>query len=443
MRGLWTLVVLGILLFGVAVALFFRARGEIAEHRDTPVVAAEFEAKLAEVEARRWPRPPLFDEASTGTAWDCYRQAMNLYREVEESSPIAAEAFAAMKEVKIPGDEIPLPVRDLLAALEPVFVLLRRGACASETGRHFSPRQGFLRDPEVDRFFDCAQLLTVAARVRAYLLVREDPERAVDALLVIDRFGDDFKAGGGAIHFLVGLKVRDSAQAALGELIGAGLLPTGPADRVLARLELLSGRLPDLFEVADLELLYQQQMMEQAAAGEAPEHMDLDSMDSARREDLVHRFLRARALYGRAWAEARAGSSTEGVAVVGREFRAALATQVGLLRATGELGAASTLESLSVMATVVFMKLEEARDLILARLTANQLLVHAVRYIEANGEVPETIEDIARFAESEFPGAPLLFYTPFDLATERPTIHLWSRFNEEGLGDPEPLGVIR
>ena len=200
MRNLKIVVLWTVLLATGAVLPFPMSSGSADEKPDGADAGAEFEAELDAVEARHWPRPPLFPEAAPGAAWDYYRQAMDLFSRAESASPEAKAGLAALKEIDDIDSEIPRSVHHLLATLEPAFELVRRGACAKESGRHFSPRNGIVANKEIDAATPFAQTLKQALGVRAYLLARKDPEKAVDSLLGLPRVGADFAKGLGSAH---------------------------------------------------------------------------------------------------------------------------------------------------------------------------------------------------------------------------------------------------
>ncbi len=443
MHSLKILTAVALLLLGVAIAIFFITRDRISDRRAPEVVAAEFEAQLAAAEARRWPRPPLFGEAETGTAWDYYRQAMDLFREAEEASPEAKDAFAALKQIDDIDSEISPAVCNLLDELEPAFRLLRRGACTRESGRHFSPRDGMAENPQVERAIPFAQAFKNAACVRAYRLAREEPARAVDSLLVLNRFGDDFKTGAPAIYFMVGVTVRNCALASLGELIGSGLLPREQTDRLLTWLRLESLRMPDLFEVGDNEMLFQQQVLWQSAEGMLPDSVDLASMKKGQREEIIAGFRRIRAIIGEFYPRAREIGAEKGVGEIGKALITATDGRALQLALTGDLVTAAMLKSISGMVSIVFEKLAEIPDHLLARQATDLLLIHTLRFHEKHGEYPDTIEEIITFAGADFPGAPLLFYLPRTPDSDKPAIYRLSKIEKEGLEETEPMGSIR
>ncbi len=439
--------VLGVLLAFFAlllIGLFLFARSFAPEKRDGRVIAAELEAEIAAIEATRRLRPPLFDETAPGTAWSYYRRAMDLFDQVRESLPEAAEAFEEIADPGNPDAEVPSTVRDLLSALEPAFALVRQGACTAESGRFFSPRAGIVESEIVHRAFPFAQDLKKKTIVRANLLAPDDPQGAVDALLVLERFGEDFDPGGGALHYLVGVTIQAAATSALAELIGAGLVPEDQMERVLQWVMARSQQSPDLLEVADRESLFARVCYQQILTGEAETtDFDLDGLEDADREKLEDLFYRVMDVYAGAYKRAREREHENGVAAVGLAFQEEVTRRATWMLASMELTAGTIVIASSRMFSMAYGKLDQGPTRLLAYRTALMLTIHARRFLLREGRFPISIDEILQFADREFPGAELLYYRPERPGESPPAFFLLEQVEEQGEDSAPTIATLR
>jgi hypothetical protein len=401
-------------------------------------VAAELREDIAAYAYHTWPRPPLFDEPAPGTAWDHYRKAIEPVLSAgeslsEEQLDEANEALGAANWAEV---EIPDSLRVLLASAEPAFRHLRRGACTRASGRFFDPAvgSGFEED---DPFGDAFRLrlrvrdLSVA---RAWDLAREgDPPGAVDTLLVLHRFGEDFGRGGAALPRLVGLTLQWASLEALGDLAGSGLLP----DEALERVFGLRAREEDPWEAVEWECLYHRRMLEQCATGE----IDLAEGDLSDQETLRETFSRVLDLFTLVWREARAACRGAPLSSLKAEIDRSANAHVRRLMLCGEFTLAAILRSQAVMFTVVPAKFEEAMDRLPSRRAALVLLIHALRFERREGRYPRSLEEVAALAGPDLEGVDLLAYV-LDPETGTPSFYEKSELEEEG-NDAEPIMRIR
>jgi len=434
------LAVVGAVLLLVLIAVNLWARSKLPDRRDPEMVAAELEADIAAVEAMDWPRPPLFDEPAEGTAWDHYLLAVDPILDAGRLLPEADlfEAGEVLDGFDDPDTAIPDSLKALLKSAEPGWEEVRRGTCARLAGRALTPRDGFTNENESDELYYFAQHLGTIALARAALLVRTEPRRAVETLMVIHRFGEDFHRGGPAIAYLVGNTLSADALDMAGRLVIRELMPEAEVDRVLEWLDSLPARQIDPMAVAGAEMLHLLRYLEQVGKRESgPDDFDLPTSIAWNRRELLYRVLD---LHREAYARARDAVGDQGVAAVGEEVRRNLRTWLPWLVPAAEFRVALLVRAFSGWSSLAFEKIDEAPRRLRAKQTAIMLLIHAARFNAREGRNPVTLEEIVAFAGGEFPGIDLIVYRPFP-ETGEPAFYWQPDIDamEDGDAPAEPL----
>jgi hypothetical protein len=443
MRSLKRLLLVIAVILLLLTALHIYARFQLPAHRDALDIAAELEAKIAAVEAIRWPRPPLFDEPVGGTAWDHYRLAAPSILAAGESLSEAEreEAEDALDRLKDPKAPILESLKTLLLDAEEGWASVRHGVCAREAGRGFSPRSGTSsEDPDWDLGVRFPRRLRDLATARAVLLAREDPDQSLETLQVLHRFGEDLPGGGGVREYGMGIEVRGRAIDMAGRLVAAGLTSDEMTGRVLTWLSEIPTRELDPLAVADAEMLHFLKAMEHVGEGRNDSLIpDMPFPMSLRRRKLLYRVLD---LHREAYARARAGD--RGVAAVREEFLRTIKGWRPWLALAGELRALLLVKVFYDLPGWGFCMIEREHRRIRAKKTAVILLIHACRLHAENGWYPASLEEIVAFAGVEVPAIDEIAYEP-DPETGEP-IFFWIRDLEEHEdGDsepPEPLARV-
>jgi hypothetical protein len=293
---------------------------------------------------------------------------------------------------------------------------------------------------EIDQSYPFAQHLKTAAVFHAKRRAREDPAGAVDEILVLYRFGEDFGAGGSAICYLVGVTVRAAALNALADLAGAGRLTSDQEDRLLAWLRTEMAKEPDLLAVADREALSQRQTFLQLIRGELDLAEtgveDLSQHDIEKVRKSLYRII---ALYGEDYAEARqADVGALGVALMEKSKGRLVWMVLAFEPVTSVIYYAFI-----NMGSLVYLKLPEAPDRLYEHQAAAVLVIQTRRYEEKHGRYPATMEELVGFAGPEFDFGEWLIYVPVAQDTGKPAFYGSSDVEEHGLGDKSLRGSIR
>jgi hypothetical protein len=404
MRWLKVLAVVGGMVLFVLLAFLFVARSKLSHLSDTDRIAATLEADLAVAEARDWPRPPLFDEPADGTGWDHYLLAIDpiLNAGQELSKADLDQARKALTGFDDPDREIPNSLKDLLADAESGWLEVRRGGCTTSAGRVLTPRTAFEGDFEKkDHPCNFANYLSDVARARAALLAPDDPDGAIETLMVLHRFGEDFAGGGPAINWIQGLIIQGQAMEMMGRLVTGDFLTHERADHVLAWLDRVPTFTRDPLQVADCEVLAELRSIQMVAERELqPAPPDRSAMvNKVTRES----HYRALAYYRAAWSDARASTSDQGVAALGEEYRRLLLARRSTLAAALDTFTDKLVGLYYDMTSVVFEKMDEIIRKYRAKQSAVALSIHAHRIKEKEGRYPSLLEELVEFAGRDFP----------------------------------------
>ena len=443
MLWLKRLSIVGAVLLIILIVVHLWARSKLPDRRDPETVAAELEADIAAVEAMDWPRPPLFDEPVEGTAWDHYLLAVDPIINAGDSLPEAdqleiGEVLDNIDDLDDPDRVIPDSLKAWLESAEPGWEEVRRGTCARSAGRAFSPRTGLTVESESDDLIPFALQLRTIARVRAALLIRTEPRRAVETLMVLHRFGEDFHHGGSAIAYLVGNTLRAAALDMAGRLVIRKLLPEAEVDRVLEWLDSLPARQIDPMAVAGAEMLHLLRYLEQVGKRECgPDDFNLPTSIAWNSRELLYRVLD---LHREAYARARDAVGDQGVAAVGEEFSRILRTWLPWLVPAAEFRVALLVRAFSGWSSLAFEKIDEAPRRLRAKQTAIMLLIHAARFNAREDRFPGSLDEIIAFAGGEFPGIGSIVYRPLPETGE--PVFYWQpdlEAEEEGDAPAEPL----
>ncbi|MHC4862407.1 MAG: hypothetical protein ACYTDY_20225, partial [Planctomycetota bacterium] len=196
-----------------------RACGEeLDSTAPAPAPNPDLEADLVAFEKRTWPRPPAFGEPVPGRAWDHYRKAFDALDQAESAMDpeVLGKAREALDAWRDEHSPILPQVRPLVEAAAPAFALLEKGARTREAGRYFDLRLGVglgVDDDPNDRAWKVGNRLKQLLRARQVVLVENHQlEAALEDILVLDRFGEDFRCGAPVIHHLVGIAMRRVAH---------------------------------------------------------------------------------------------------------------------------------------------------------------------------------------------------------------------------------------
>lgn len=199
------------------------------------------EEEIREWEARDRSRPPLFEPAVEGTAWEHYREAWRLHEELEESF-YDVEDWSEVSNARYEWPGLPAPYPEAaipwLEHFEPVLSAVRRGACTSDAGVATDLREGAVtkdRDavPEPFNVYICiGEFEDVLEGRAAACLEAGDAHEAISWLLVSARLSDDLVGSATSLDGSMGLLRAGETRATLARLVGGGLLPPEEVERV-------------------------------------------------------------------------------------------------------------------------------------------------------------------------------------------------------------------
>ena len=391
----WKLALLAvcIVLAGAVFTVLLYASRQTPPIRRPEVVRADLMAALAAFEAQRYPRPPLFEPATEGTAADHYRDAVEVaVRAREDMEPDSAdEADLALSEWPGPPEPVPDAARRFLPVATILAAALRRGACTAEAGQLTHVRAGLLGpDEEWLPIWNAGRVGSLARLHAAVLAESGRMAEAVNEWLVLGRFGADFGNGGDVIARRLGVFIQTRVIEDLADLSEAGLLGAAERQTLRSHLESWWADAADRGQIVRAENLWFQRAHQQIADGEpgsAEAREDFcpegNRADIYRIVDLVN------------WAAERIPDSAEEDLIRYETLIAEESSRMArFIALSGRPLTGAMYSGMSKMWTMRFGRMEDELRILQARKAGLLIALDILDYRDEHGNLPGSLEDL-------------------------------------------------